>query len=528
MTFRALALATTAALLIAAPAVAKPHKAPMHKAPPLGLFTAQSDVGANHFPGKASYATKTGAYQLTASGANIWAKVDAFHYLYKQASGNLSFSADIAFEGPGADPHRKAGVMLRQSLDADAPYADIMVHGSGLVSLQFREVKGGDTHQIQANVQGVTRVRLEYQDGYAYMSLAGADGVFHHAGGEFPIRLSGPYLAGLALSAHNDAVTETADFSHVEIAPMPPAPPAKGYGDKVESTLEVLDMTLNNRTVIYQTSDHIEAPNWLPDGKTLLFNAGGSLYTFPVPQLGLQTGPNGPQGVPTELDTGSLHKINNDHGFSPDHQWLAISDQTNADNQSRVYVLPLTGGEPRQITAEGPSYWHGWSTDGKTLAVIANRGGDFDIYAIPAAGGPETRLTTTPGLDDGAEYSPDGQWIYFNSVRSGNMKIWRMHPDGSAAEQVTFGDDSRDWFPHLSPDGKWIAFVSFGTEVAVGDHPPDHDVMLKLMPVPGTVTGDDAQPRVVARLFGGQGTMNVNSWAPDSKHLAFVSYRVVP
>lgn len=375
---------------------------------------------------------------------------------------------------------------------------------------------------------GVTRVQLDYQGGYAFMSLAGPDGVLHHAGGEFPIRLSGPYLAGLAVSAHDNTVSETADFSNVEMVALPPLPEAHGYSDKVESTIEVLDIGRFDRTVVYQTTDHIEAPNWLPGGKTLLFNSSGSLYTFPLPPLGLSTGPAGPQGTPTLLDTGSLHKINNDHGFSPDHQWLAISDQSEADNQSRVYVLPLTGGSARRITDLGPSYWHGWSLDGKTLAVIGQRGGDFDIYAVPvkeggpAAGGPETRLTTAPGLDDGAEYSPDGQWIYFNSVRSGNMKIWRMHPDGSGQEQVTFGDDSRDWFPHLSPDGKWIAFVSFGTEVAVGDHPPDHDVMLKIMPAAG------GEAKVVARLFGGQGTMNVNSWSPDSTRLAFVSYRIVP
>jgi Tol biopolymer transport system component len=153
--------------------------------------------------------------------------------------------------------------------------------------------------------------------------------------------------------------------------------------------------------------------------------------------------------------------------------------------------------------------------------VIGQRAGEFDVYAVPAAGGSERRLTTAPGLDDGAEYSPDGQWIYFNSVRSGNMKIWRMHPDGSQQEQVTFGDDSRDWFPHVSPDGKWIAFVAFGTDTAIGDHPANHDVMLKLMPTSG------GTPTVIAKLFGGQGTMNVNSWSPDSKQIAFVSYRPV-
>ena len=486
-------------------------------APKLGLFSQHGDVGTVSSPGTVVFTPKSGVYRITASGANIWGTQDAFHYIDKPASGDLSITADVAWLGQGTDPHRKAGVMIRQSLAPDAPYADIMVHGSGLVSLQYRETAGAETHEIQATTNGASRIRLDYQNGYAYISLAGKDGVFHHAGGEFPVRLKGPYLVGLAVSAHNNAVRETADISDVTIAPLPPAPVSKGYADKVESTLEVLDLNLFNRTVVYQTSDHIEAPNWLPDGKMFLFNAGGSLYTLPVAG-----------GTPTRIDTGALNKINNDHGFSPDHTQLAISDQTSADNVSRVYVLPIGGGTPRQITAQGPSYWHGWSPDGKTLAVVANRGGDFDIYAIPAAGGSETRLTTAPGLDDGAEYSPDGQWIYFNSVRSGNMKIWRMHADGSGQEQVTFGDDSRDWFPHISPDGKWIAFVSFGTEVAIGDHPPDHDVMIKLMPGPNATDAKGATPRVIAKLFGGQGTMNVNSWSPDSTHLAFVSYRVLP
>ncbi len=520
MTLRTLAV--TAALLCVTPAAAQD----------LGDFTQSGDIGDTKFPGKTDYDARTGTYRITASGANIWGAVDAFHYAETKTSGDLRIAADVKFEGAGTDPHRKAGVMLRQSLAPDAPYADIMVHGSGLVSLQYRETPGGDTHQIVANVPGVTRIQLEYQNGYALMSLAGADGVLHHAGGEFPIRLTGPYYAGLAVSAHNNTLTETADFSNVEIAPMPPAPETHGYSDKVESTLEVLDMSSFNRTVVYQTGDHIEAPNWLPDGKTLLFNASGSIYTFTLPALGLQTGPDGPQGAPVQLDTGGLHKINNDHGFSPDHQWLAVSDQSSADNQSRVYILPLTGATaatpPRQLTEQGPSYWHGWSPDGTTVAVIANRNNDYDVYAIPvkeggpAGGGAETRLTTAPGLDDGSDYTPDGQWIWFNSVRSGNMKLWRMHPDGTGAEQMTFGDDSRDWFPHPSPDGKWIAFVSFGTEVAVGDHPPDHDVVIKVMPASG------GEARVVARLFGGQGTMNVNSWSPDSTHLAFVSYRVLP
>lgn len=503
--FSRAALLAAASLFIFAPAIATPKPAT------LGAFQAHRDVGVTAFKGAATYYAKSKTYRVTASGANIWGKADAFQFVSKPGSGNIAIAANVAWATKGGDPHRKAGVMIRQSLAPDAPYADLVIHGNGLVSLQYREVAGGDTHEIQSNIADATRLRLERQGDYVYMSVAGPDGTLRRAGGGFRLKLDGTFQIGLVVCAHNNAVKETALLSKVEITPLPAPPVAKGYGDKVESTLETIDVASSDRRVIYHTTDHIEAPNWTPDGKGFIFNRDGSIYTLPVSG-----------GTATKLDTGSLHKINNDHGISPDGTELVISDQTSADNQSRVYILPITGGIPRQVTEQGPSYWHGWSPDGKTLAVIANRGGDYDVYAIPVAGGPETRLTTAPGLDDGSEYSPDGQWIYFNSVRSGNMKIWRMHADGSGSEQVTFADDSRDWFPHLSPDGKWIAFVSFGTDVTVGDHPPDRDVTLKIMPASG------GEPRVLTRLFGGQGTMNVPSWSPDSKSVAFVSYRVVP
>ena len=183
-----------------------------------------------------------------------------------------------------------------------------------------------------------------------------------------------------------------------------------------------------------------------------------------------------------------------------------------------IYVLPVSGGTPVQITADGPSYWHGWSPDGRTLAYCAERNNNFDVYTIPTSGGTESRLTTAAGLDDGPDYSPDGQYIYFNSERSGRMQIWRMHADGSAQEQVT-DDEFNNWFPHPSPDGKWLVFLSYGAEVK--DHPANKDVTLRLRPLAGGET------QVLAKLFGGQGTMNVSSWSPDSKQLAFVSYRQV-
>lgn len=481
----------------------------------LGIFAQEREVGDTHLAGQTRYDAATGTYVITGGGANIWGGSDAFHYVYATAEGDLTLGAAVSFETTAGDPHKKAGVMIRQSLDADSPYADVLLHNNGLIALQYRETKGGETREIGFDDSGVVRFALQKQGDYVYLLADRGDGVLHNVGGSFRLKLEGSFYAGLAVCAHNPDVVETARFSQVSLTSNPPFTPKEtGYGARVESTLETIDVNSTYQRVVYHTTDHIEAPNWLPDGKTLLFNADGSLFTIPV------TG-----GTPVQLDTGGLHRMNNDHGYSPDHQWLAVSDQSEADNQSRVYVLPLSGvapgGQPRRLTEKGPSYWHGWSADGQTVAVIANRDGDYDIYGVPLAGGEETRLTDTPGLDDGADYSPDGKYIYFNSVRSGNMKLWRMDTDGSNPVQLTFGEDSRDWFPHPSPDGKWLAFVSFGTDVTVGDHPPNHDVTIKIMPAEG------GEAKVIARLFGGQGTMNVASWSPDGKSLAFVSYRIV-
>jgi Tol biopolymer transport system component len=263
-----------------------------------------------------------------------------------------------------------------------------------------------------------------------------------------------------------------------------------------------------DRKVLYHTVGHFEAPNWSRDGKYLLFNRDGKIFKIPV------TG----GGEPELINTGFAVKCNNDHGISPDGSQLAISDQSKGEGKSLIYIVPVTGGTPKQITPVGPSYWHGWSPDGKTLAYCAERNGNFDVYTVPVDGGTETRLTSAPGLDDGPEYSPDGKYIYFNSERTGTMQIWRMNADGSDQKQVT-SDEFNNWFAHPSPDGKWIVFLSY--EKDVKGHPANKDVMLRLMPAAG---GDI---KVLAKLFGGQGTINVPSWSPDGSTIAFVSYRLV-
>ena len=279
---------------------------------------------------------------------------------------------------------------------------------------------------------------------------------------------------------------------------------ARQPSPEVESRLEILTVATGQREVVYSARAHFEAPNWSRDGRSLIFNEDGRIHVL---DLAAKT--------PRVLDTGPATRCNNDHGLSPDGRHLAISHSP--EGQSLIYVLPAAGGEPRLVTPKGPSYWHGWSPDGKTLAYCAERGGEYDVYAIPVDGGEETRLTTAPGLDDGPDYAPDGR-IWFNSVRTGVMKIWRMEADGTNQTQMTRSEEYADWFPHPSPDGKHVVFLSY--DRSIEGHPPNKEVVLRLMPQEG------GEATVIARLFGGQGTLNVPSWSPDSARFAFVSYRL--
>lgn len=470
-------------------------------AQPLDL-TGKTDVGNVKIPGSVIYDSSNNTYHITGSGENMWANEDAFFYNWRKAEGDLKLKADVSWVGEGKQPHRKAGWMIREGLSNDAPYVDAVVHGIGLICLQYRKTKGGITEEIQCPISAPASILLE-RDGNQFTLTITKNGELHPVG-TISVDLPDTVYAGLAVCSHDSTVSETAIFSNVEFNQSGIVQAKQRI---LESTLEIIDVESGVRSIVRRTKEHFEAPNWSRDGKTLLYNMDGKLYSISVGG-----------GNPKLINTHFADKCNNDHGFSPDGKEIAISDQSK-DGKSRIYILPAKGGVPKLITEFAPSYWHGWSPDGKKLAYCAERNGEFDVYTIPVEGGTETRLTDTPGLDDGPDYSPDGKFIYFNSIRTGQMKIWRMNSDGSNQIQITPNDEYGDWFAHPSPDGKWIVFVSYDKNVE--GHPANKDVVIRLMPT------SKGEPKIIAFLFGGQGTMNVPSWSPDSKKIAFVSYRLV-
>lgn len=290
-----------------------------------------------------------------------------------------------------------------------------------------------------------------------------------------------------------------------------------GDRDNTDSILCTMDVETGEETVLHEFPGIIEAPNWLNDGNTLLYNADGKIYRYEIDKDHVE-----------QVDTGFCVQCNNDHVPSPDNQLLAVScmppELTDGTYESHIYVLPMTGGEPKDLTGPGLSYLHGWSPDGKELAYCAFRKKPeeetmrIEICTIPSDGGKETCLTDGKGYNDGPEYSPDGKHIWFNSTRSGLMQVWRMNRDGSGLTQMT-DSDANNWFGHVSPDGKHVIYLTFAKgELEPNEHLPNMYVSLGMMDY------DGQNKKKLLDLFGGQGSINVNSWAPDSRRIAYVKY----
>ncbi|MCY4001434.1 MAG: hypothetical protein OXF84_11610 [Bacteroidetes bacterium] len=467
-----------------------------------GLFEGSANIGNPSSETEVVYDSNLDIYTVAHEGAGKSNTGDEFSFVWKKMEGDLVLKTDVEFSEPSGHPQQKAGWMIRESLDSDAAYVDALMDTDGLVTIQWRSEMAGILREVTTSISDPVTLRLE-RTADLYTFYLERDGQRTVTVANITVQLPQMVYVGLAVSAQDAEAKATAQFMNVDMQQH------SVVGERiVESTLETIDSQTGKRQILHQSIEHFEAPNWSPDSLTILYNSGGRL--FHMPSVG---------GPPQMLDTQFADRCNNDHGYSPDGSEIALSHNTE-DHGSLIYIVPSSGGRPRLVTEFGPSYWHGWSPDGQKLVYCARRNDNFDVYVIGRDGSAEVRLTDAPGLDDGPEYAPDGLSIYFNSERTGQMNIWQMDPDGRNQRPVTLDDEFGDWFPHPSPDGKWIAFLSY--DQSVDGHPPNKDVKLRIMPA-----DQSSPPRIIAHLFGGQGTLNVPSWSPDSRHFAFVSYRLV-
>ena len=457
----------------------------------LAPFAHVSALGLAAAPGEAAFDLVRQEFALR-SPAPLGGAGDSGLLLWRRLRGGCILQARTALAG-GAS----AGLVVRASLDPFAPALALVRQAGGATLIRVRRTMGGELEEIHLADCSADMLQLEQHGGEVVVSAARFGEVFtRHACRGLTF---GPEVV-FGLTAGDGE----ARFSNTRL--VRPAPAGfRPYHDYIGSELELIDATTGHRSIVHHEADSLQAPNWTPDGAALLCNRNGRIWRFDLASRAMAL-----------VDTGEQVKNNNDHALSFDGALLGIS----SGDVSRVYTLPATGGAPRLLTPEGPSYFHSWSPDGRYLIYTAGRGGcgpAMNLDRVPAAGGPEERLTNTPGaLDDGSEYAPDGRWIYFNSTRTGRMQIWRMRPDGSGPEQLTF-DDTNNWFPHVAPDGKSIVFITYGPEIEPMDHPFYKHVYFRTLPL------DGGTPRVLAYVYGGQGSMNVNSWAPDSRRFAFVS-----
>ncbi len=471
-----------------------------------GIFEGREDVGNPKIKGTLSYNANSQEYTMQGAGINMWANSDQLNFLWKKIKGDFTISATVKFIGAGKNPHRKIGVIARNQLTTGSPYADACVHGDVLTSLQFRTTENEKTEQIELSVYHPVNIQLN-RSGNTFTFSAATWGENYKSISK-EIALNEEVFAGLFICSHEEDNSEKAIFSNVRII-IPVAKDFRPYKDYIGSHIEEMDVATGHRKILFSAPNSIQAPNWTKDGKYLLYNSSAGLMY----KLDLSN------NTSAQLNTGKAINNNNDHVLSFDGKQLALSNYVGEKRISTLYTLPVGGSdEPVQISnpENGHSYLHGFSPDAKKLIFTGQRNNQYDIWTIDIASKKETQLTNTATLDDSPEYSPDGQWIYFNSVQTGTMKIWRMRPDGSNQEQVTY-DDTNDWFPHFSPDGKWILYISFSKDINPVEHPWYKNVTLRVMPASGGIA------KTVAFIYGGQGTINVPSWSPDSKKIAFVS-----
>jgi len=490
------------ALLLSGPSPSAPTKA-------LGVFEHHQDVGDPKLAGNAVYSPTDQTYTLSGSGQNVGAALDQFHLAWKKIKGDFIIQASVRFAGTGALPRRELGIMVRDALTGSSRYAAASVHGDTVTALQYRAADGAAAAQVEISSFHPTDIQLARSGNrFTFSSAVFGEG---YKSVSSDVALADEVYAGPFVGSEEQGIVAQGVFSNVRVI-IPPGAGFKPYNDYLRSHLEVMDVTTGHRKILHSEPGSIQSPNWTPDGKLIYNSAAGVMYTYDLTT-----------GKTAELNTGACRQNNNDHVLSFDGKMLALSNFSGEPRRSVAFVLPVTGSDhPKQITSPevGHTFLHGWSPDGKKLVFTGGRKGETgdyrNLWSVDVETKAETALTPPGTLDDGPEYTPDGKYIYFNSVRTGTMQIWRMRPDGSNPEQVTF-DEYNDWFPHISPDGKWLVYIAFPADMNPWAHPFYKQCYIRLMPTSGGV------PKTIGYIYGGQGTMNTPGWSPDSKRIAFVS-----
>jgi len=469
-----------------------------------GPFDGHAALGAVEAPGEAAYDASAQVLRLEGGGAGLDGTTDALYGAWTRVAGDVLVRTRGDMLGEDGEEPRTMGWTIRASRAPDAAHVSAVVRADGRASLRYRRAKGDSTEAIPVLHNGPDVLQLA-REGDRYTMAAARFGHTFTRRQSPTVALGDSVYVGLFVASGAADRAEAVEFENVRLV-TPASEGLTEYEESLGSRVETMTVEDGHRTVVHREARSLQAPNWTRDGEALIYNSEGRLYRFALDAR-----------TPKEIDTGFADQNNNDHVLSFDGTTLGISHAAEEhDGASTIYTVPVEGGTPTRVTPKAPSYLHGWSPDGQWLTYTGARDGAYDIYKIPVDGGEEVRLTRAEGLDDGSEYGPDGEHIYFNSVRTGTMELWRMRPDGSGKERLT-DDRFNNWFPHVSPDGESIVFLSYRPRVPPGDHPFYRQVYLRRMPA------DGGAPEVIAYLYGGQGTINVPSWAPGGQHIAFVS-----
>lgn len=473
----------------------------------IGQFDRLLNIGASQIAGTVSFNDILQTYTISHASPGSVSEESNFYYLWTTIQGDFILRAEAIFSGNGKNDNYSVGWLVKNDLRENSEFVKGLIRQNGDKGLEIKTTLTNNPENILLKEDFSTIIQLERKGDKFILSTSkfGEELKYIETEGDF---INNEAYIGLFLSPGNFNTHGEVSFRNVRII-KPVDPDYQPYRDYIGSNLEVMDIETGHRKILYQSTHSIQAPNWSLDGKNLIYNSKGLLYEYSLYQNSIMP-----------LNTGFANRNNNDHVISFDGKLLGISHHNNDDEgNSSLYYMSINGSnKPIKVTKDGvgASYLHGWSPDNKKMVFTGNRKEKYDIYSVDLETGLETQLTDESTLDDGPEYSPDGRYIFFNSSRSGKMQLWRMDPDGKNQVQLTF-DEYNNWFPHISPDMKWIVYISFPKDINPNEHPFYKHCMIKLMPYEG---GDSI---VLADIYGGQGTINVPSWSPDSKKIAFVS-----